>query len=308
MGLDLQDISKYEFYHVIEVSPGVSTPGIPSLLPLQAPVHDEIRRLDLTGKRVLDIGCRDGMFGFEAERLGASEIVGIDNDLSRGAVEFLIPWFHSKMKMMSQNLYELSSERNGKFDLVIFAGVLYHLRFPFYGLKRIADVMRPGGVLIVETGLLLSHAQHPFIFSPPPEESPFDPTSVTFFNHRALMAGLGTLGFSGIECRNVQVWGAVPKSYAGWDAFLAGPDGPIARSSEIVVGRGTYVCRFDGATDRQADSDLQAYWLGEHHLNSDKLRAEEFLDAYRPKQASPDEHAAQGRARLARDVVQDREA
>jgi tRNA (mo5U34)-methyltransferase len=41
------------------------------------------------GKRVIDIGCRDGMFSFEAERMGAAEVTGIDNDLSTAAVEFL---------------------------------------------------------------------------------------------------------------------------------------------------------------------------------------------------------------------------
>jgi 2-polyprenyl-3-methyl-5-hydroxy-6-metoxy-1,4-benzoquinol methylase len=117
-------------------------------LPLQAPIMDELHRHDLTGKRVLDIGCRNGLFSFEAEKMGASEVVGIDNDLSPGATEFLIPYFNSKVQMRAVN------KTDEPFDFVLFAGVLYHLRFPFLGLKKIADAMKPGATLIIENSML----------------------------------------------------------------------------------------------------------------------------------------------------------
>ena len=168
---------------------------------MQAPVLEEIRRYDLSGKRVLDIGCRDGLFSFAAEKQGATEVLGIDNDLSPAATEFLIPYFPSKVRMRQLNLYDLSVPPAEKFDFVIFAGVLYHLRFPHYGLKRIADAMNEGGTLIIETGMMISNDAHPFVYSPSPRESPYDPTSVTFFNHHALVAGLNSLGFCDVECR-----------------------------------------------------------------------------------------------------------
>jgi hypothetical protein len=71
-----------------------------------APIMAELHRCDLAGKRVLDIGCRDGLFSFEAEKMGAQEVLGIDNDLSPGATEFLIPWFQSKVRMQAVNLYD----------------------------------------------------------------------------------------------------------------------------------------------------------------------------------------------------------
>jgi SAM-dependent methyltransferase len=278
----LEQMNDYDFYHIIELSPGVSTPGIPSLLPVQKAVHDELNQLALRGKRVLDIGCRDGLFCFEAERLGASQIVGIDNDISLAAVEFLIPWFKSNVSMERVNLYEFSVSPDKRFDIVIFAGVLYHLRFPFLGLKKIADAMQPGGTMIVETGLLLSNAKHPMIYCPKPKDSPFDPTSVTFFNHLALVAGLESLGFEDVICKNVQVWDAEPRGYAGWDALLNGPDCEITLSTDIVVGRGTYTCRLREGLERTAEGDLRSYWYGEHQLNSNKSLADRFLDAYRP--------------------------
>jgi 2-polyprenyl-3-methyl-5-hydroxy-6-metoxy-1,4-benzoquinol methylase len=82
---------KYDFYHVIEVAPGIFTPGNQFLRPSQKVILDALAKVDLAGRRFLDIGCRDGLFSFEAERRGAAEVIGIDNDLSLAATEFLIP-------------------------------------------------------------------------------------------------------------------------------------------------------------------------------------------------------------------------
>ncbi|HYB42401.1 MAG TPA: 50S ribosomal protein L11 methyltransferase, partial [Candidatus Methylomirabilis sp.] len=75
----------YEFYHILEVAPGVFTPGHDFLVPGQKVVLRAMDRVDFAGKRVLDVGCRDGLFSFEAERRGAAEVFGIDNDPSRAA-------------------------------------------------------------------------------------------------------------------------------------------------------------------------------------------------------------------------------
>ena len=112
---------------------------------LQVPVLNALKTLDLSGKRVLDVGCRDGLFSFAAEKAGALEVVGIDNDLSKGAVEFLIPFFDSKVEMYELNLYDLTVERFGKFDVIMLPGVLYHLRYPFWGLKILRDLINPNG-------------------------------------------------------------------------------------------------------------------------------------------------------------------
>jgi tRNA (mo5U34)-methyltransferase len=62
------------WYHRIEVAPGIVTPGInDSPAALRALGLPD----DLTGRRVLDIGTRDGFFAFECERRGA-EVVAVD--------------------------------------------------------------------------------------------------------------------------------------------------------------------------------------------------------------------------------------
>lgn len=141
-----------KWHHRIEVAPGVWTPGLqdtPSLLSqIEMPA-------DLTGMRVLDIGARDGFFTFEAERRGAREVVALDNESPHNtgfaiAAELL----DSKATYITENVYSLDPERYGRFDLVLFLGVIYHLRHPLLALDRIHDVCAPEALLLVETHML----------------------------------------------------------------------------------------------------------------------------------------------------------
>jgi SAM-dependent methyltransferase len=264
----LKALAAHQFYHIIDLGNGLQTPGLASLAPVQAPVLDALRKSDLRGKRVLDIGCRDGLFSFEAERLGAKRVLGIDNDLSRGAVEVLIPHFRSKIETRQANLYDFTTEE--RFDVVIFAGVLYHLRFPAFGLKRIADCMANGGVLIIETGMLLSHTDHPFVYTPAPKDSPFDPSSVTFYNEAALVATLESLGFEAVECHSIL--SPDGNRYEGLAAFQASAEYQNANHAKPLVGRGTYTCR-----RANAHEGLDRYWYGTHSLHTCKEDADRFL-------------------------------
>lgn len=134
------------WYHRIEVLPGLTTPGVnDSQLVLRALDFPE----DLSGLRVLDIGTRDGFFAFECERRGA-EVTAIDymppEETGFAVARELLG---SKVEFQQDNVYELSAEKYGSFDLVLFLGVLYHLRDPMLALDRIWDLCRSR--LIVET-------------------------------------------------------------------------------------------------------------------------------------------------------------
>lgn len=65
--------------HRIEIAPGVVTPG-------REDCRAELRRIrfpaSLVGRRVLDVGCSDGFYSFEAERRGATEVVALDDESS----------------------------------------------------------------------------------------------------------------------------------------------------------------------------------------------------------------------------------
>ncbi len=104
---------------------------------------------DLSGKRVLDVGTRDGYYAFECERLGA-KVVAIDHsdpELTGFPVAKAI--LRSKVDYVQANVYDITPEQFGYFDLVLFLGVLYHLRHPLLALDRLRRVCR--GDLIVES-------------------------------------------------------------------------------------------------------------------------------------------------------------
>jgi SAM-dependent methyltransferase len=277
-------LNRYSWYHCIDVAPGLQTPGIRSFLPIQRPVSDELRRFSLTGKRVLDIGCRDGQFSFEAERMGAAEVLGIDNDLSPGAVEFLIPHFDSRVRMRAINLYDFTVPPAEQFDFVIFAGVLYHLRLPFLGLKRIAEAMRPSATLLIESAIWATRLPVAALHCPAPADSPYEPTSVSFFNPPGLSAALGSMGFVDIECRHVLSNDG--SSHAGWSEFLASPywrsgdksaSKEIDGDSQVHIARAVYTARKASAED----ATLSKYWYGEHTLNSSHADNAGFVQQFR---------------------------
>ena len=122
-------LKKYDFYHIIKLIDEIETPGNPIYVPAQKAVSKRIQQLGLKGKRGLDIGCRDGLFSFEAEKLGGTNVVGIDNELSKPFVEFLVPYFDSKVQMHEMNVNDLTPEQFGPFDVVIFPGVTCDIHF-----------------------------------------------------------------------------------------------------------------------------------------------------------------------------------
>ena len=193
-----EDVAKrlgdYLWYHVIEVAPGLRTPGMQAYVAGQEKVLRAMRRIDFKGKTVLDVGCRDGLYSLEAERLGARRVVGIDNDLSRGAVELLLPWLGSRIEMRQMNLLDLTPAALGTFDIVLFAGVLYHLRYPFWGLRNLAGVLEEGGTLVLETAVFADANRYALLHCPTGSENPYEPTSVSFFNLKGLRDSLATFG------------------------------------------------------------------------------------------------------------------
>lgn len=95
---------------------------------------------DLTGKTVLDIGCNAGFYSIEMKRRGAAEVLGIDTDPRYLAqAEFVAETLgFDGIEFRSLSVYDVA--RIGRtFDLVIFMGVLYHLRHPLLALDLIRD-------------------------------------------------------------------------------------------------------------------------------------------------------------------------
>ncbi len=138
------------WYHEFEFAQGVVTPGSRNSRSLLAQLD---LPLDLSGLRVLDIGARDGFFSFECERRGA-EVVAIDYLLLREQTGFPIAKqiLGSRLDLLHENVYNLTPQKYGEFDIVLFLGVpLYHLPDPMRALDLVFTMMRSPSWLYMET-------------------------------------------------------------------------------------------------------------------------------------------------------------
>lgn len=94
---------------------------------------------DLSGMTVLDIGCNGGFYSIEMKKRGADRVVGIDHDerylnQARFAAEAL----GQEIEFRRMEVYDVAA-LGERFDLVLFMGVLYHLRHPLLALDLIHE-------------------------------------------------------------------------------------------------------------------------------------------------------------------------
>jgi tRNA (mo5U34)-methyltransferase len=95
---------------------------------------------DLTGKSVLDIGCNAGFYSIEMKRRGAARVLGIDSDdryLAQARLASQVLGFDD-LELRKLDVYDVGAIGE-RFDIVIFMGVLYHLRHPLLALDLIHE-------------------------------------------------------------------------------------------------------------------------------------------------------------------------
>jgi tRNA (mo5U34)-methyltransferase len=98
---------------------------------------------DLTGWRVLDVGCNAGFYSFELAKRGA-QVLAIDHDAhylaqARWACEQFA--LQDRVEFRQVGVYEVAQWKE-RFDLVWFMGVFYHLRYPLLALDLLASLAR----------------------------------------------------------------------------------------------------------------------------------------------------------------------
>src|SRR5205085_3065443 len=130
--------AKY-WYHRIPIRPGIVTPGVndaeATLAVLDPPD-------DCTGLRVLDLGARDGFFSFAFERRGA-EVVAVDYvPADQTGFAIAAELLGSKVTYLHENVYNLTPEKHGTFDVVLCLGLLYHLPDPMRALHLMRALCR----------------------------------------------------------------------------------------------------------------------------------------------------------------------
>ena len=94
---------------------------------------------DLTGRTVLDIGCNGGFYALEMKRRGAERVVAVDADPDYLAqARFAAEVTGLEIEFRELSVYDVA-KLGERFDLVLFLGVLYHLRHPLLALDLIHE-------------------------------------------------------------------------------------------------------------------------------------------------------------------------
>lgn len=174
------------WFHSMDLGGGVTTPGQKPAETLRAEI-DALGLPDLRGRSVLDVGAWDGFYSFEAERRGAARVVALDHyawsvdqaaqmrysQARVGRGEPLVAWhlvpelwqpaklpgkagfdlahrqFGSRVEAVVGDFTTMDLSRLGRFDVVLFLGVLYHLEDPMGALRRL--VALTAGLCVIET-------------------------------------------------------------------------------------------------------------------------------------------------------------
>ena len=178
---------------------------------------------DLRGKSVLDIGCNAGFYSIEMKRRGAARVVGIDwDDRYLEQARFAAAVCGADIELRKLSVYEVG-ELGERFDLVLFLGVLYHLRHPLLALDLlhrhvVGDTLLFQSMLRGDDAVLPIKDDYPFsevaVFDLPAfprmsfiEKSySHDPTNWWIPNAACAMAMLRSAGFDIIERPEAEVF------------------------------------------------------------------------------------------------------
>lgn len=198
---------------------------------------DNIQRAvpeDIRGMSVLDIGCNAGFYAQELFRRGAERVLAIDsNDHYLRQARFAAEINRCNIEFRKLSVYQLDQIKE-KFDLVLFLGVFYHLRYPLYALDGVAD--KVNGTLLFQSLLrprpgsdraYPARESHPFseekVFAEDPDfprmqfiENSYagDPTNWWLPNAACIEALLRSVGMKIIDKPEDETWLCEPDPLA----------------------------------------------------------------------------------------------
>jgi tRNA (mo5U34)-methyltransferase len=108
----------------------------------------------LEGKTVLDVACNCGFWSIQARLAGAKSVLGVEaSEKNVEQARFIRELTGlDGLEFEVGNAYDISKDRYGEFDVVLYFGLLYHLEHPVLALERLADVTRE--VALVDSTIL----------------------------------------------------------------------------------------------------------------------------------------------------------
>ncbi len=181
-----QRVDQSKWYHKIDLGDGVITPGH-NFDAIWANIRKVRDHIDYAGKSVLDLGSMEGMWSFEAEKLGAARVVATDCIYTTGFYDNMLekflfcreqlgskilPYYNvspyalwSRLDLLLHEGEGAAKPYGGLFDIVQHMGILYHLRDPLLSLAQARSVLKHGGHMLVETGLVADREDSCMVFN-----------------------------------------------------------------------------------------------------------------------------------------------
>lgn len=185
--------------------------------------HTRLKKLmglvgDISGKRVLDVGCARGYVGNRIKSMG-NFVAGIE--ISRLAAE--------EAKKVLDEVYVCDIEKNclevsGKFDLAILPEILEHVFDPVEVLKNISSLLNDKGEIIITTpNILLWTNRAKILFGKfeYTDQGLMDFGHIRFFTYRYLNKTLKESGFRVIKENHIIFPGKLTKILKKWPSIFA---------------------------------------------------------------------------------------
>jgi tRNA (mo5U34)-methyltransferase len=224
------------WWHSIDVG-GVTTPGAkdPAELARELAAVD---LPDLEGKTVLDIGGWDGYFAFEAERRGAARVAVIDHYMWSLDLPGMVAYWRacrdqgvapkpyheteywhpdsmpgkagfdaardmrgSRVESIVGDFMTADLDALGRWDVVLYLGVLYHMENPMQALRRLASVTRERAIIETEAAVIPGYENQALWRFFPGAELNADVSNWWAPNIAALVGALEPAGFSSVEVK-----------------------------------------------------------------------------------------------------------
>ena len=196
-------IHKLKWFHSIDFGEGLVSPGLIKAEALSK-MSDIYFSMPLSGKSVLDIGAWDGFHSVQAAKRGAASVTALDRWKhwgNRACIDLVKKHIVPELNIIQCDALDLSPEKVSPHDIVLFAGVFYHMRHPFLGLEKVAGVT--GELLIVETVIDGEDITRPAMIMYPGKERSNDPTNWWGPNHLCVEAMLRDVGFPHVQFTRV---------------------------------------------------------------------------------------------------------
>lgn len=193
-----RQIQAIKWFHSFDFGHGLKADGFDTSA-------KKLRRLhlpaSLVGKSVLDIGAWDGYFAFECERRGANRVLATDllawQNGGKAGFELARRILGSRVEDSDIDIMDSTFPDLGTFDVVLFLGVLYHMKHPMLALEHLAAVTRE--LAVIETVVDLLNVKRPAMAVYPEDELANDASNWSGPNLPALTGMLKAVGFRDVR-------------------------------------------------------------------------------------------------------------